>query len=188
VRAFRPDPVPRSVIEKAILAAGWAPSPHGTQPWRFAVIEARERRTALADAMAADWRRQLELDGQDAEVVEVRLKKGRARLVDAPLLILVCLFLEDLEAYPDPARQEAERTMAIQSLGAAVQNLLLTIYAGGYDAGWMCAPLFCPEIVRDVLGLSDALHPHALIPIGLPAKDPVRRPRRALAELVVDWE
>jgi nitroreductase len=78
--------------------------------------------------------------------------------------------------------------MAIQSLGAAVQNLLLTIYAGGYDAGWMCAPLFCPEIVRDVLGLSDALHPHALIPIGLPAKDPVRRPRRALAELVVDWE
>ena len=32
--------------------------------------------------------------------------------------------------------------MAIQSLGAAVQNFLLQIHASGYDAGWMCAPLF----------------------------------------------
>ena len=66
-------------------------------------------------------------------------------MIDAPVLVLACLYLNDLDVYPDAERQEAERIMAIQSLGAAVQNLLLTIYSEGYDAGWMCAPLFVPR-------------------------------------------
>jgi PPOX class probable F420-dependent enzyme len=187
VRAFQTTPVPRGVIERAILAAGWAPSPHGRQPWRFAVVESPARRAALADAMAGTWRSQLELDGQDAEVVQRRLDKSRDRLLTAPVLVIACLYLADLDPYPDPDRRAAERTMAIQSLGAAVQNLLLAIYAAGLDAGWMCAPLFCPEIVRESLGLDAALIPHALIPIGVAAKDPVRRDRLPLGRLIVDW-
>jgi coenzyme F420-0:L-glutamate ligase / coenzyme F420-1:gamma-L-glutamate ligase len=188
VRAFRSDPVPRAVIERALEAAGWAPSPHGRQPWRFVVLESEERRRMLADAMAADWREQLELDGQPSEIVETRLEKGRARLLDAPVVVLVCLYLEDLDDYPDVERQAAEQTMAIQSLGSAMQNFLLTIYAEGFDAGWMCAPLFCPDIVRDTLDLGATLHPHAMAPVGVAAKDPVRPPRRLLDELVVSWE
>jgi F420 biosynthesis protein FbiB-like protein len=185
VRAFSGDAIPRSVIDEAILAAGWAPSPHGRQPWRFVVVESASVRARLADEMAATWKAQLELDGQPEEIVAIRLEKGKARLLDAPVVVVVSLYLEELDVYPDADRQVAEETMAVQSLGAAVQNFLLSIYASGYDAGWMCAPLFCPEIVRDVLGLGDELHPHAMIPIGVAAKDPVRRPRRSLDDLVV---
>ncbi len=188
VRAFQDRPVPRAVVEQAIAAAGWAPSPHGRQPWRFAVIEAPARRAALAEAMAATWRAQLELDGQDAAVVQTRLDKSRERLRTAPVLIVPCLYLADLDAYPDPDRQAAETTMAIQSLGAAVQNLLLTVYAAGLDAGWMCAPLFCPGIVRDALSVDATLVPHALIAVGYAAKDPIRRSRYSLDELIVSWE
>jgi len=188
VRAFQARPVPRATIEAAIAAAGWAPSPHGRQPWRFAVVEAPARRTALAAAMAATWEEQLELDGQAAEIVQIRLAKSRQRLHNAPLLIVPCLYLADLDSYPDPARQAAEETMAVQSLGAAIQNLLLTVYAAGLDAGWMCAPLFCPEVVRDALGLDAALVPHALLPVGYAAKDPVRRDRLPPASLIVSWE
>jgi PPOX class probable F420-dependent enzyme len=188
VRAFQTTPVPRGVIERAIQAAGWAPSPHGRQPWRFAIVESAARRVALADAMADTWRTQLELDGQDADIVQRRLDKSRDRLLTAPLLVVVCLYLSDLDPYPDPERRTAETTMAIQSLGAAVQNVLLSIYAEGLDAGWMCAPLFCPDIVRETLGLEEALIPHALIPVGYAAKDPVRRDRLPLDRLIVDWE
>ena len=187
VRAFRPDPVPRDLIEQAIAAAGWAPSPHGRQPWRFAVVEAPNRRQALAEAMATTWQTQLELDGQSPEIVQIRLDKSKGRLNDAPLLIVPCLYLSDLDIYPDPERQAAETTMAIQSFGAAVQNLLLTLYAGGLDAGWMCAPLFCPEVVASALDLGPQLTPHALIPVGYPAKDPVRRERRPWEDLIVSW-
>ena len=188
VRAFRADPVPRSIVERAIEAAGWAPSPHGRQPWRFAVVEAAERRSALADAMAATWREQLNLDGQDAATVQHRLDRSRERLQTAPVLIVPCLYLADLDRYPDAGRQTAEEIMAIQSLGAAVQNLLLSLYAGGVDGGWMCAPLFCPEVVRDALGLALDLIPHALIAVGYAARDPIRRPRLPLDRLIVSWE
>jgi PPOX class probable F420-dependent enzyme len=187
VRALRPDPVPRALIEQAIAAAGWAPSPHGRQPWRFAVIEERRRKEILADDMAASWRAQLELDGHPAEIVELRLQKSRRRLVEAPVVIVACLYLAELDAYPDEARQAAERTMAVQSFGAAIQNLMLALFAVGLDSGWMCAPLFCEDVVRASLGLDAALIPQALIPIGYAAADPVRRPRRPLDELIVDW-
>ena len=187
VRAFQDRPIPRALVEQAIAAAGWAPSPHGRQPWRFAVVEAPERRAALADAMAATWRAQLALDGQDAVVVQLRLDKSRERLHTAPVLIVPCLYLADLDPYPDPDRRTAEATMAVQSLGAAVQNLLLTVHAAGLDAGWMCAPLFCPDVVRDALALDAALVPHALIAVGYAAKDPVRRDRLPLDDLIVSW-
>ena len=78
--------------------------------------------------------------------------------------------------------------MAIQSLGCAVQNMLLTAYRLGLDGGWMCAPLFCPEVVRDALALDAALIPHALITLGYAAQDPVRRARRPLDDLIVRYD
>lgn len=187
VRAFSERPVPRAVIEEAIAAAGWAPSPHGRQPWRFAVVESTARRRALADAMSATWRQQLDLDGQTPEIVQHRLDRSRERLLTAPVLVIPCLYLDDLDVYPDPERQAAEATMAIQSLGAAIQNFLLTVYAEGLDSGWMCAPLFCPDVVAASLDLPASMTPHALLPVGYAVKDPVRRPRKPIAELIVTW-
>ena len=188
VRSFRPDPVPRDIIVRAVEAAGWAPSPHGTQPWRFVVLESRERRAELAEAMSATWRAQLALDSQDPVEIERRVRNSRDRLVTPPLLVLLCRYLPDTHVYPDPDRQLAEGTMATQSLGAAAQNFLLSLYADGLDAGWMCAPLFCPELIVATLGLDPALEPHAFFPVGYAARDPSRRPRRPAEELIARWE
>lgn len=188
VRAFRPEPLAREQIEQVLEAAGWAPSPHGRQPWRFVVVESAAAKLRLAEAMGADWRRQLALDGQDEATITARFRASHQRITGAPVVIVPCLYLDDLDVYPDPERQAAETTMAIQSLGCAVQNMLLAAYAQGFDGGWMCAPLFCQPTVRAALGLAANLHPHALIPLGYPARDPLRRPRRPLGELVVAWE
>ncbi|MEI7645509.1 MAG: nitroreductase family protein [Chloroflexales bacterium] len=188
VRAFRPDPPSRAQLEQIIEAAGWAPSPHGRQPWRFVVITRAELKARLADAMGAEWRAQLALDGQDTGSIDLRHRRSQERITGAPAIIVPCLYLEDLDVYPDADRQAAETIMAIQSLGCAVQNMLLAAYALGLDSGWMCAPLFAPGAVRAALDLAPSMQPHALVPIGYAAKDPVRRPRRPLDELVVRWE
>jgi F420 biosynthesis protein FbiB-like protein len=188
VRTFRPDPPSRDQLEQIIEAARWAPSPHGRQPWRFVVLTRAEPKARLADAMGEEWRAQLALDGQDEATIAMRHRKSQERITGAPAIIVPCLYLEDLDVYPDAERQAAETTMAIQSLGCAIQNMLLTAYALSLDAGWMCAPLFSPGTVRAALDLAPSLHPHALIPVGYAAKDPVRRPRRPLDELVVRWE
>ncbi len=188
VRAFETHAVPRGAIERAIEAAGWAPSPHGSQPWRFVVVENRDRRYRLAAAMADMWREQLRLDGLDAAEVERRVARSVERLQRAPVLIIVCLYLAETQSYPDAQRQAAEETMAIQSLGAATQNLLLALYQQGLDAGWLCAPLFCPDVVLTTLGLGPDLRPHVMLPIGHAAAAPNRRPRRPLSSLIVQWK
>lgn len=186
VRRYLPKPVSNDAVERVLEAARWAPSPHGRQPWRFAVIHRDETKERLADAMGEEWRSNLEMDGQEAGTVEKRLEGSRRRLLDAPVLILLCLYLEDLDAYPDPDRQQHETTMAVQSLGAAAQNALLAAYDQGLDAGWMCAPLFAPNNVVEALGLDPKLTPHALLTLGYAEGDPPkRRGRRPLDELVV---
>ncbi len=188
VRQFKPLPVPRDLVEQTIEAARWAPSPHGAQPWRFVIITRQELKERLAEAMAEEWRRNLAMDGEAPEIVAIRDRKSQQRIVNSPVLIIPCLYLEDLQVYPDPQRQQAEVTMAVQSLGAAIQNILLSACSLGLDTGWMCAPLFCPEVVVDALDLPATLIPHALINMGYGAKDPPRRPHRPIEELIVRYD
>jgi coenzyme F420-0:L-glutamate ligase/coenzyme F420-1:gamma-L-glutamate ligase len=186
VRRYLDKEVSEDSVERVLEAARWAPSPHGRQPWRFAVVTREETKARLAEAMGEEWRTNLEMDGQSAEVVEKRLEGSRRRLLDAPVLVLLCLYLEDLDAYPDAARQRNETTMAVQSLGAAAQNVLLAAYSQGLDTSWMCAPLFCPDRVAAALGLDPKLVPHALLTLGYAEADPPkRRARRSLEDLVV---
>jgi PPOX class probable F420-dependent enzyme len=188
VRQFKPVEVPRALVEQTIEAARWAPSPHGAQPWRFVVLTRRDLKERLAEAMAEEWRRNLSMDGEDPETVAIRERKSLHRIVNSPVLIIPCLYLQDLQVYPDPLRQQAEVTMAIQSLGAAIQNMLLSAYSLGLDTGWMCAPLFCPEVVVAALDLPTTLIPHALINMGYGATDPPRRPHRPVEELIIRYD
>jgi PPOX class probable F420-dependent enzyme len=186
VRRYLSREVSDDIVEQVLEAARWAPSPHGRQPWRFALLRRGETKERLADAMGEEWRVNLEMDGQGREIVERRLEGSRRRLLDAPVLVLLCLYLEELDEYPDAGRRRGEITMAVQSLGAAAQNALLAAYDLGLDAGWMCAPLFCPEKVVEALDLDPRLVPHALLTLGYAEGDPPkRRARRSLDELVV---
>jgi coenzyme F420-0:L-glutamate ligase / coenzyme F420-1:gamma-L-glutamate ligase len=188
VRRYLNQEVPEVAIKRVLEAARWAPSPHGRQPWRFAVLRREETKTRLAEAMGEEWRANLEMDGQSAEVVEKRLQGSRKRLLDAPVLVLLCLYSEDLDVYPDAVRQQSETMMAVQSLGAAAENALLAAYSLGLDAGWVCAPLFCPEKVTEALALDPGLIPHALLTLGYAEGDPPkRRGRKSLDELVNYW-
>jgi len=37
IRTYQPRTVPEAVIKEVLAAAGWAPSAHNAQPWRFIV-------------------------------------------------------------------------------------------------------------------------------------------------------
>ena len=66
--------------------------------------------------------------------------------------------------------QRLEWLMAAQSTALALGNLLLAAHHEGLAACWMCAPLFAPDIVRDVLDLPADWEPQALITLGYPAE------------------
>jgi F420 biosynthesis protein FbiB-like protein len=84
---------------------------------------------------------------------------------------MVCLSMADMDRYPDERRAAAERLMAVQSTALAVQNLLLAAHEAGLGACWMCAPLFCPDVVSAELQLPADWEPQALVTIGYPAEE-----------------
>lgn len=185
IRRYQPRPIPQPVLEQVLEAATWAPSAHNRQPWRFCVVTQAATQERLSQEMGQSWRRDLLADGADPEFVERRSQISHARITGAAALILPCVTLADMDAYPDAQRAAAEETMAIQSVALACQNLLLAAHHYGLGACWMCAPLFVPELVREVLDLPADWQPQALITLGYPAEEKVKE--RAPLESRIVW-
>ncbi len=185
VRRYRPDPVPDEDVSAVLDAARWAPSPHNAEPWRFVVLADRESRVRLAEAMGERWRADLAGDSVAPETIEAEVRSSFRRITGAPVAIVVCLTREGLDEYPDSARQQAELLMAAHSVGAAVQNMMLAAYDRGLSTGWMCAPLFCPDVVIAALGLPSDWIAQGLITLGYPAKSPDAAARGPLEKLVL---
>lgn len=166
IRRYEKRDVSRELVEKILDAARWAPSAHNRQPWRFAVIENAETKHALAAAMGEKLRADLERDGVARELIDKDAARSYQRITNAPVVIVVCVTMRDMDSYADARRKHAEYLMATQSVAMATQNLLLAAHALGLGACWMCAPLFVPETVRDVLKLDADWEPQALITVG----------------------
>jgi F420 biosynthesis protein FbiB-like protein len=170
IRKYLPRQVPNSIVKEVLAAAGWAPSAHNSQPWRFIVLADASVKRRLADAMADAWAKDLQRDGITVES-DKRTKRVE-RFATAPVLVLACLTVVDLRKFPDSERQMCERDLAVQSFGAALQNLLLAAHAKGLGACWFCAPAFCKETVRKILKIPDAVEPQAFVAMGYPAEKP----------------
>jgi F420 biosynthesis protein FbiB-like protein len=172
IRRYAHRPVERALVERLLTAALWAPSAHNRQPWRFAAIEGVEVKERLADAMNSLLRADLAADGLTADQIEAHTARRRKRLTRAPVLVLLCVTMSDMQQYPDEKRRHAEWTMATQSLAMAGQNLLLAAHAQGLGACWLCAPLFCADVVRKTLDLPPDWEPQAFISLGWPGESP----------------
>ncbi|MDW8326199.1 MAG: nitroreductase family protein [Anaerolineales bacterium] len=186
IRRYTAQPVPRETVERLLEAARWAPSAHNRQPWRFVVVETRGGASLrLAEAMAARLRADRLADGDPPEAVEQDVARSQARLLNAPVLVLLCLTMAEMDVYPDRRRKKAEFLMGVQSVALAAQNLLLAAHAEGLGACWLCAPLFCPDVVRAALDLPPDWEPQALITLGYPASAGKPANRRELAGSVI---
>jgi len=172
VRKFQGRRVNRQIIHKLIASACWAPSAHNAQPWRFVIFERKELKSKLASKMAEAFRRDLEKDRYPPQVIHSRIQKSIERIVEAPLLILACLSKEGGRVFPDRRRARFEEHMAHQSIGAAIQNMLLAAHTMGLGACWISAPLFCPQTVRKALKLRKDWSPAALVMVGYPKEKP----------------
>ncbi len=170
IRRYTSNPVPPDLVEQMLTAAIWAPSAHNRQPWRFAVIETAVIKQTLAAAMSQQLQADRQADNVPPDIIAADVTRSYQRITQAPLLILVCLSMAEMDNYPDPVRQRNEWIMAGQSTALAAQNLLLAAHALGLGACWMCAPLFCPDVVRQTLSLPGDWQPQALLTIGYPAE------------------
>jgi coenzyme F420-0:L-glutamate ligase / coenzyme F420-1:gamma-L-glutamate ligase len=185
IRKFQPEPVPEESIRRLLAAAHAAPSAHNTRPWRFVVLREADARRALAEGMAGAYARDAEADGQAPDAIRERNRRSIERITQAPAAILACLDEACLPAGGGRGA-EGERLLLVQSVAAAVENLLLAAAAEGLGACWLCAPAFCPRAVSESLSLPVGWTAQALILVGVPAESPPR-PEGSAFDEVVQW-
>lgn len=184
IRRYEARPVPDAVLEQVLFAATCAPSAHNRQPWRFALLKDAETKQRLAHAMGERLSADRTRDGDPPAAIAEDVKRSTARITGAPLGIVVCLTMEDMDVYPDKRRMAAEHQMAVQSTAMAMQNMLLAAHVAGVGASVMCAPLFCPDMVRVALDLPSQWEPQGLVTLGYPAAEGKPFRRRLLADVV----
>jgi coenzyme F420-0:L-glutamate ligase/coenzyme F420-1:gamma-L-glutamate ligase len=188
IRSFSAQSVDPRIVEHLVALACRAPAPHHTRPWRFVHIASVDARERLADAMTDAWRADLEAADRPVQEVARLLGRSREQIMEPPLLLLSCVVLEGSKPWPDDSRRQGERDMFVQSLGAALQNVLLAAEEVGLAGYLKGAPLFCQDAVRDVLRLPPEWEPAFLVQLGYATEGLVPQPRDPIdtAEFVVE--
>jgi coenzyme F420-0:L-glutamate ligase/coenzyme F420-1:gamma-L-glutamate ligase len=138
----------------------------------------------LAESMGAEFRRDLEKDNLPGEKIDLRVNKSRERITSAPVVIILCLDMSEMDSYPDETRKKAEHLIATQSAANAGMQLLLAAHAEGLGGVWVCSPMFAQEIVQTALNISNHWEPQAMFLIGYPVEIPEVRARKELKEVV----
>lgn len=154
----KPDPIPRDLIEKLLVAAVQAPNHHKVRPWRFVVLTgaARER---LANAMV-DALRKRKPDADDDSLARERRKPLRS-----PVLIAVGVDKPNI-----PKVIEIENVCAV---AAAVQNVLLAAHALGLGAMWRTGDAAYDPHVKTFLGFEPQQHLIGFVYVGYPESEPI---------------
>ena len=175
IRRFLDAPISREDIAEVIQSGMRAPSAKNRQPWRFIVVQGREKEEML-DAFRRGIRRSREHIAGAEHTAEV--------MAEAPVILLVIDALGKSILAGQTPEERVSEICDVQSIGAAIQNMLLTAEDKGIGSLWICDIFFAyPELSR-WLDREGGLV--AAVALGLPNEAPGARPRRSFQE-IVEW-
>lgn len=193
IRRFTGDPVPEDDLLRIVRAGGLAPSAGNQQMWRFLVVRSRpmieQMHRAVMDAVeeVLSWE-----ESREYEARVSGMRHGATFFAQAPVTIAVLskAYDQPLDRHILPARGYSfEQIYRLrgdpgrQSVGAAIQSMLLMAQALGYGACWMCGPLVAGPALERLLKVEEPWRLVALVPVGVPAQDLSAPNRKPLEEI-----
>ncbi len=181
-------------IKTIINSARLAPSAMNTQNWRFIAVINQEIKEKMAKAVLSAYDDIISrISKETAEKVE-RFKGHSTFFTKAPLVI-VCIET-NAPAFMEGVLEEAHysieeiKTMRpnsyLLSMGAAIENMLLTAYSMGFGSCWMVAPVLGAYDMKKVLNLKEGEKIVSILSIGKPSPDisENRSPKKNLEEII----
>jgi len=166
VRDFSARPVPREILEHAILAAGTAPSGANMQPWHFVVVgdpAVKHRlREAAEEEERAFYHGRAPREWLDA-LAPLGTDEHKPFLETAPWLIAV--FAESYGALPDG--RKVKNYYVQESVGIATGLLIAALHHAG-----LATLTHTPSpmgFLNEMLGRPSNERPYLLLVVGYPA-------------------
>ena len=167
VREFSPRPVPRGILEDALLAAGTAPNGANRQPWHFVVISDPEIKSRIR-AAAEEEERAFYQERAPVEWLEALAHLGtdehKPFLETAPYLIGI--FAESYQM--DGTGKKLKNYYVAESVGIATGILIMALHhAGLVTLTHTPSPM---GFLNELLGRPKNERPFLLLVVGYPAE------------------
>ncbi len=145
VRRFKPQDVPREVLERIVDAGRLAPSASNMQPLAFVVVESREMRERVFPCLK--WAAYIAPEGDPPP----------GRQPTAYVVTLVDMRVRD--------------KMFEYDVGAAMENMILAAMSEGVGSCWLLS--VDRDKVREILDISVEYRIDCVLALGYPDEEPV---------------
>ncbi len=193
IRRYKPTRVPDDHISAILDAGRWAPSANNTQPWSFLVIKDRGVLNRMVEAVRSMVDRMIPHAESEKQAQRLSAYKSNYYTFFEHAPVVIAVFVEPYDAGTDKllarmgcSADDVRRLRplpGLQSVAAAVQNMLLAVHALGYGSCWMTGPLVAQDAFETILGYGKDKYIAALLPVGVPDEDPPARSRKPLEEI-----
>lgn len=162
-RSYKKDKVKEEDIEKILYDATLAPSTNNRQPWTFSVVENKELKDSIAQL----------LHEKGIEQDNPAFIKTATAITEAP--ILICVFNKIIED---------ESLSIVQSIGACIENMLLSATELGLSTLWIRATSCIEKEIEGMLGKEE--HLMACVTVGY-SNEKTPPKNRKLVKDITTW-
>ncbi len=179
VRKFKNEDVSVDILKKIAEAGSKAPSINNSQPWKYVAIKNQELLIKMANVVDLKVKSLFKKDlDSSSEVIKKKVEWFSTFFVDVPAVIAIV---------SKPYKAEADEILTesisheklndlrnhpnLQTIGAAVENMLLTAVDLGYGACWLTAPLVAKDELQELLGIKSPDFLVCLVAVGKPNED-----------------
>ena len=177
VRKFKSNPVPKEHILKILDAARSAPTAGNQQPWKFLVIQDREKLELLQKEALLwyldDYEKRKEPTQEELSKARDTLKEILDNVLSAP--VYVGVLVDSKAKYPNYIHYDGT---------LAAGYLMIAARALGYGTGFFTT-FFPEEKMKKFFNIPEQYKLICFTPVGIPDKWPETPPKKKLEEIVV---
>ena len=177
IRKYQDKELPQEILDKILTAATLAPSGKNKQPWKFYVVRGEKR---------ADMVREMQkgMDRLEAQGINTGSARYTIRVMaQAPVTILVFNPFSCHPLHPRNTLEVYADMVDIQSVGAAIQNMLLEATDLGVGSLWICDVYFGYEELCAWVGEKGEMI--AAVSLGYADHTSRTRPRKSIGEVTI---
>lgn len=192
IRMFTDEKIPIEDVKEMVRRAGLAPSINNSQPWKFITIvndELIEKMGKIVQQKVLEYFPHENI--KEKMVAQAKVLRFSSFFMDAPVIIAVEMspyktVIEELLKGRELSLENVNRLRNypnIQSIGAAVENLILSAYDLGYGACWLSGLLIAREELEELLNVKSSNTLAACVAIGKPREIITQRDKKSFDEI-----
>jgi nitroreductase len=192
IRMFTDEKVTIEDVKEMVRRAGQAPSINNSQPWKFIAItneEIIEKMGKIVQKKVLEYFPHENI--KEKMMAQAKVLRFSSFFMDAPLLIAIEMIpyqtvIEELLKGRELNKEDVNKLRNypnIQSIGAAVENLILSAFDLGYGACWLSGLLIARNELEEILNITSPNTLAACVAVGNPREFITQRDKKPFEDI-----